>query len=254
MIIDMATKYSPKKLFLQHDVVAKYSSFDPRVRQLNLAEKSFIKHYEIYNKKVLVVGSGAGRVAANLLLFGNKVFAVESSIKLHQSALTTYPNNKFKNLVTHYGDANNLDFIKNNSFDVVFFPMNGLDYAQTLEERRNILIQMQQKLKPNGILAYSSHNLNACALSYKLKKHNPFKLFKKYEYSAEKVLGGGNIYKGSLNFTIELTLQSCKVVYSNYFCDSRNKIERFLSKNKTISKLIFPYFLLAFIKSDELLN
>ena len=172
-------------------MVDKYASFDTRVRQLNTPERSLIDYYQIYNKKILVIGSGAGRVPSNLLLFGNHVTTVESSLKLYQFAMAAYPKNKFKNLHQFYGDANNLDFLKKR-FYFVFFPMNGLDLAQTLDERGNILMQMYKKLNPNGILAYSSHNLTAYGLSYKLnQKRNLLNLFKTFEFSNEKTTGGG---------------------------------------------------------------
>ena len=187
----MAFKFESNDLYSSKEVVNKYVSFNTRVRQLNIPERLFIDHYQIYNKKVLIIGSGAGRVPTNLLLFGNHVTTVESSLKLYEFATETYPNSKFKNLHQYLGNGNDLDFLKE-KFDVVFFPMNGLDLAQTLDERVSILMQMSKKLRPNGILAYSSHNLTAYGLSYKLnQKRNILKLFKTFEFSHEKTTGGG---------------------------------------------------------------
>ena len=124
-----------KKLYMEELVVAKYAAKSTRVRQLNIPERNLIDNYSIIDKNVLIIGSGAGRVPSNLLLFGNTVTAVELSPELHQVALSTYPNDLFTNLTLINGDANNLDFLEDASFDCVFFPMNGIDLAPTIKDR-----------------------------------------------------------------------------------------------------------------------
>jgi 16S rRNA A1518/A1519 N6-dimethyltransferase RsmA/KsgA/DIM1 with predicted DNA glycosylase/AP lyase activity len=109
-----------EQLYRDEKVIEKYISKTTRVRQLNNPEKSLIDHYQLWNKDILVLGSGAGRVPSNLLLFGNKVTAIELSPELHQAALTDYPPELFGNLKLLNSDARNLDCVKDASFDCVF--------------------------------------------------------------------------------------------------------------------------------------
>ena len=108
------------KLYETDIVVGKYTSMKTRVRQLNNAEKEFVDKYNIVSKKILVLGSGGGRVPVNFLLFNNEVIGVERSKKLHQKANQLYPKEYFKRLELKQGNATDLREYNDNSFDLVF--------------------------------------------------------------------------------------------------------------------------------------
>lgn len=231
-------------------VVAKYAANTTRVRSLNNPEKYLIDRYDIKNKNVLVIGGGAGRVPANLLLYGNKVVSIDRSKKLTDIAKINFPQEKFIDLEFREGDASNLSSIPDASFDVVLFPMNSIDYIDTKEMRDKALIEAAAKLKSGGILAFSSHNKLGYFFSPKIRmKDRTFRSFSgDYKFMKESVVGGGNIFKGNPDFIIRDTEKLTGTRYLGFLVDSRNKIERFLSRNFFISKLFFPYILYVFKK------
>ena len=181
-------------MYANKAVIDKYASFNSRVRQLNIPERNFIDEFNLNNKRVLILGSGAGRVPANLILFGNEVHAVEKSNRLYKTSLKLYPPKQFKKLTFYQGDAKKLDFIPDGSFDLVFFPMNGIDLAESINDRERILIEMSKKCRENGLLAFTSHVSTAYIFSPKVRiKEQRFNFFSDFRYSQEPVVGGGGI-------------------------------------------------------------
>src|SRR3989338_1606777 len=129
---------SNQELYEQKEVVEKYAANTTRLRVLNESEKFLIDKFDVKNKRVLILGSGAGRVPANLLLFGNTVVGVELSESLYQASLKNFPKEKFVDLDLRLGDARDLKNIPDESFDLVWFPQNGLDYVPNYEERKKV--------------------------------------------------------------------------------------------------------------------
>lgn len=239
-----------KNLYETDEVVAKYAANTTRVRSLNNPEKYLIDRYDIKNKNVLVIGGGAGRVPANLLLYGNSVLSIDRSTKLTEAAKNNFPNAKFADLEFREGDASNLSGISDVSFDVVLFPMNSIDYIDLKEMRDKALTEAVKKLKPGGILAFSSHNKLGYFFSPKIRmKDRTLRSFVgDYRFTRESVVGGGNIFKGNPDFIISDTEKLTATKYLGFLADSRNKFERFLSRNLFTSKFYFPYLLYVFKK------
>lgn len=243
-------EFDNKKLYESDEVVAKYASNSTRLRSLNNAEKNFIDRFGVKDKKVLVIGSGAGRVPSNLLLYGNIVVGVDRSKKLVEFARSTFPNEKFKDLTFVEADAENMDSIPDESFDVVYFAMNTIDYIDSIEGRQRALLEAKKKVKRGGILSFSSHNSKAYFFSPKVRlKDKRFKyLSSEYVFAKESVVGGGKIFKGSPDYIIEEVLKLEGLKYRGFVCDSRNKIERFIARKMLLSKFYFPYIVYVFVK------
>lgn len=237
-------------LYESDEVVAKYAANTTRVRSLNNPEKYLIDRYDIKNKNVLVVGGGAGRVPANLLLYGNKVLSIDRSKKLTEAAKNNFPNSKFVDLEFHEGDASNLSSIPDASFDVVLFPMNSIDYIDSKEMRDKALREAVAKLKHGGLLAFSSHNKLGYFFSPKIRMNDRTlaSFSGDYKFMQESVVGGGNIFKGNPDFIIRDTEKLTSTKYLGFLVDSRNKFERLLSRHLSTSKFYFPYILYIFRK------
>lgn len=241
-----------QELYESEEVVKKYVANTTRLRVLNDSEKILIDRFDIKNKRVLVLGSGAGRVPANLLLFGNTVVGVELSLALHKAALQNFPKEKFSDLDLRQGDARNLSDIPDESFDIVWFPQNGLDYVPTYEERNLVLQEMKKKIKIGGLVIFSSHNKRAYIYSPKVSwKNKYFKNFSAgYYYAPENVVGGGNIFKGDPGFLVAEVEKNIGLQYIGYAVDARNKLDRFLMRKFKIAKYIFPYIQYVFKKCN----
>lgn len=239
-----------EELYQSQEVVEKYAANTTRLRVLNDSEKFVIDKFDVKNKKVLILGSGAGRVPANLLIFGNSVVGIELSEPLYQASLKNFSKERFPDLDLRHGDARNLADIENNSFDVVWFPQNGLDYVPSYNERIEVLKEMQKKVKPGGLVIFSSHNKRAYVYSPKVSfKNKHFKDFRAgYYYAPENVVGGGNIFKGDPDFVIQETEKNTNLKFVGFACDARNKFDRFLMKKLKIARYIFPYIQYIFKK------
>lgn len=240
-----------KNLYESDEVVTKYVANTTRARSLNNADRALIDRFNIKNKKVLVLGCGAGRVPVNLLLFGNEVVGVDRSERLLQYAKETFPKTKFRDLDFLLADMCDLSSIHDEIFDVIIFPMNSIDYIDTIEMREKAINEAYRKLKHNGIFAMSSHNKLAYLFSPKLpmKSKSLKYLFNTFLFDKEKVIGGGLIFKGNPEFIINEVEKSSPLTFLGFTVDSRNKIERFLARNINTAKYIFPYIFYVFKKA-----
>ncbi len=239
-----------KQLYESDEVVGKYAANTTRVRSLNNPEKELIDRFDVKNKTVLVLGSGAGRVPVNLLIYGNIVKGIDRSEKLNEIANQNFPNSKFTDLSFELGDATDLKNIPDESYDVVLFPMNSIDYIDSTQMREKAIVEAGKKVKKGGILAFSSHNKLAYIFSPKVPfKNRQFKnIFKPSHFIRENVLGGGYIFKGNPNFVINEALGLADLSFIGFICDSRNKLDKILAKRLSIAQFFFPYILYVFRK------
>lgn len=136
-----------------------YDTFSSKL-SLQEYDRVFLKSYEAdainkYFKKefdILDLGCGAGRTTAVFQQKGFKVIGVDISQELIGLAKKRHPQIDFR-----IGDASNLNFSAD-TFDVVFFSFNGLDYIYPAEKRFQTIKEIRRVLKNNGLFIYSSHN------------------------------------------------------------------------------------------------
>lgn len=246
----MLKEKNNKELYESKEVVDKYTANTTRSRSLNNADKFLIDRFNVKNKKVLVLGCGAGRVPINLLLFGNQVVGVDRSEALLDFARKTFSKDKFSDLDFILADMCDLSVIPDESFDVVFFPMNSIDYIDDILIREKAIKEASIKIKKGGILALSSHSKLAYIFSHKLPlKNKSLRYFlKDYIFDKEKVIGGGKIFKGNSNFILKQVSKLGNLAFIGFTVDARNKLERFLSRRLKIAQFIFPYVVYVFRK------
>lgn len=114
-------------------------------------EEYIIKKY-FKGKRLLVLGCGAGRTLIPLHQMGYQVTGIDITPKMIQAArqkIRTLP------VKVYQMDACDLKFPQN-SFDIVFFPLNSIgciypDIYQSILEARRVM-------KPNGVFVFSTHN------------------------------------------------------------------------------------------------
>jgi SAM-dependent methyltransferase len=242
-----------RTLYESDEVVEKYTALTTRVRQFNNAERDFVDRFNVAGKKILVLGSGGGRVPANLLLFDNEVTGVELSQKLNQAANRTYPNEKFKSLTLLEGDATQLGNFKDNFYDVVFFPQNGIDLITPISQREKAMIEMTKKVKPGGLLAFPSHNSLAYGTYFWKYKGliNRKLLFVDYSIEEEQVVGGGCLFKGKPSYVIDRTEALTGCCFAGFTCDARNRVSRKLARSLFSAQFAFEYILYVFQKPEQ---
>ena len=77
------------------------------------------------------------------------------------------------------GDARNLSQFADNSFDLILFSFNGIDYISH-EDRLKVLQEINRVGKSGGYFFFSSHNLQAIEKSFNWQSNlslNPFKTY-----------------------------------------------------------------------------
>ncbi len=129
--------------------------------------EDFIKNKLAQNKdlsKMLDIGVGGGRTTRH---FG-KMFSEYVGID-YSNAMVDLCNNEFKsysNFSFEFKDVRSYNF-ENQSFDFVLFSYNGIDYMNDVD-RMKTLKNIKNALTPEGIFAFSSHNLNSIKALYQL--------------------------------------------------------------------------------------
>lgn len=119
-------------------------------------EQVILTEYEqfIRDQAVLDIGCGAGRTAPGLSSFTQNYIGIDYAKPMVDACQQKYPNLRFL-----HADATNMPMFEDNSFNFVLFSFNGLD-SISHEHRIQALREIYRILKPMGVFAFSSHNLD----------------------------------------------------------------------------------------------
>jgi SAM-dependent methyltransferase len=122
---------------------------------LSPAEAACLAKYRprIANRDVLDVGVGAGRTARHLAPLARRYEAVDYS-----PVMVAYASRAYPGLSVRRADFRDLSIFADDSFDFLFATDNVID-ALSHEDRLRALRESARVLRPEGILAFSSHNL-----------------------------------------------------------------------------------------------
>ncbi len=139
-----------------HRVYEKHSYRD-EARNLTAAEEAIFSRYanSIDGKAVLDLGVGAGRTTAFLLPRAGSYIGLDYSSRAVAACRARFPEADIQ-----YGDARDLSRFRDGRFDFVLFACNGID-AVAHDDRLQILRETRRVLTRNGLLAFSSHDLDA---------------------------------------------------------------------------------------------
>ena len=107
--------------------------------------------------RVLDLGVGNGRTTVALAELGYDVVGIEFCNELLSHGRALHPTVDLRQ-----GDARALDF-QSESFDVVMFSWNGIDYMHPFEERAKVIREMTRCVKRGGLVFLSSHNVGGMA-------------------------------------------------------------------------------------------
>jgi len=152
----------------------------------NIAEKYF-------KGKILDLGCGCGRTTIEL--FNKKFDVIGLDISKN---MINFAKNKYPAISFEVGDACDLKF-PDESFDIVFFSYNGIDYIFPESKRIVALKEINRVLKNGGYFVFSSHNPGAIFTKFRPKfiLRNLFRgsLFSRYKYEKQN-FGGFYTYYG----------------------------------------------------------
>jgi ubiquinone/menaquinone biosynthesis C-methylase UbiE len=120
------------------------------------AEKKVLEQWKdaFNNAQLLDIGIGGGRTTAWLSRICKNYTGIDYSEKF--AALC---KKKFPGLDIRHLDARDLGNFADQSFNVVNFSYNGIDYVNA-DDREKILREIYRVLKPDGMFFFSTHNLN----------------------------------------------------------------------------------------------
>jgi ubiquinone/menaquinone biosynthesis C-methylase UbiE len=150
------------------EVVASYA----RHGDLQAGEETLFSRFqgEIRGRAVLELGVGTGRLTGPLAGLAGSYTGVDYAEGMLAACRARHPH-----LDLRQGDARDLGAFADGSFDFVLFGFNGIDDLAP-EGRLRVLAEVFRVLRPGGLFAFSSHNLDA-------KRRSPLSL-RGFELSA----------------------------------------------------------------------
>ena len=173
--------------------------------ELNLRFDGEVAHLElcrdlIEGGRVLDIGIGAGRTTGMLLPKAKEYIGIDYSQDFVNRAKVNYPEADIR-----LGDARDLSAFEDESFDVVFFSFNGIDYID-LDGRMNCLKEVNRILKKEGRFIFSTHNRS-------LKTFNQFTSTLRHEKGFVKFK---SFIKSLKNYPTHLKMKQSEEVYDSY--------------------------------------
>jgi SAM-dependent methyltransferase len=134
-------------------------------KTLSPAEAACVEKYDawIRGRDVLDVGVGAGRTTHHLAPMARRYEALDYS-----PVMVDYVKRHFPGISVRQADFSDLSAFDAGSFDFVFATDNVID-ALSHEHRLRAVSEVARVLRPGGVFAFTSHNLN-----YKRARSNPW--------------------------------------------------------------------------------
>ena len=141
-----------RKTYEDPQIVSSYG----RHRQLQAPEQTLLDELgpDLNRMDMLDLGVGAGRTAWHFAPRVSSYLGLDYARAMVERCQRDLPAYRFI-----VGDASDLGFAADNSYDFVLFSYNGIDHLE-LPDRERALAEMKRVLRPGGIMAFSSHNAN----------------------------------------------------------------------------------------------
>ena len=134
--------------------------------------------------RVLDLGVGAGRTTPFLAARASRYVGLDFAPRMIEACRKRFPELDFV-----VGDAADLSAFADESFDVVVFSFNGIDYLPSDEARARCLRECRRVLAADGLLILSAHNARGILMRPQLKGVPVWKKMWRVVYSAVHSVG-----------------------------------------------------------------
>ncbi len=160
----------PNQITYSDTKIVNYYSY---LSQLQPAETTILEKLkpQLSEMTMLDLGVGGGRTTAYFAPLVKKYLGIDYASEMVAACQAKYPQFEFQTV-----DARDLSQFSDNSFDLVLFSFNGIDYVEHCD-RLTILQEIAKIAKPGAYFCFSTHNLTAISPQFKLRYHlslNPF--------------------------------------------------------------------------------
>ena len=138
--------------FEKQSSVAQYA----KGTELQVAEQAILDRVRrmLPDMDMLDLGVGTGRTTPHFAPLARSYLGVDYSEPMIRYCREQMPQYRFR-----VGDARSLGFASPDSYDLIFFSYNGIDYMDA-GARRQTLLSIERILRPGGLFIFSSHNAN----------------------------------------------------------------------------------------------
>ena len=130
---------------------------------------------------ILDVGVGGGRTVGFLRSVSADYVAID-----YVDELVSATRNRHPGIRVEHMDARDLSAFADGAFALVVFSRNGID-GLTHVDRRRALGEIHRVLRPGGLLAYSTHNLDYRSPARLRSRIDPRQLVKRPGYAARRI-------------------------------------------------------------------
>jgi SAM-dependent methyltransferase len=146
-----------RSMYVKPRVVRSYARFT----ELFPAERQIIEqHSEQFRGDVLDIAIGAGRTTNVLLPLASRYLGID-----YAEAMVDAAKDKFANADVRCLDMRQVsNEFSTHRFDAILISFNGIDYI-TWEDRTTLLRSLRALLRPGGILAFSTHDLEVAEIA-----------------------------------------------------------------------------------------
>jgi ubiquinone/menaquinone biosynthesis C-methylase UbiE len=141
---------------------------------LTAAEESIFGRFVRPGMDILDIGVGAGRTTPVLRALANRYVGVDVAPAMVTAAREQHPGVDFR-----VGDASDLSDFADESFDLLVFSFNGIDYLHPIKDRNRCLGECRRVLRPSGVFILSSHNARMMLPVLDLRDIGPLRRFRR---------------------------------------------------------------------------
>lgn len=131
-------------------------------KDLQVPERALLQQLrpDLLSIDLLDIGVGAGRTSRFFAPLVKSYLGVDYSNAMIERCRADLPAFNFA-----LGDARHLDFVGDETYDMVLFSFNGIDNLGA-SDRKAALGEMRRVLRPGGLMVFSSHNSNYLPMIY----------------------------------------------------------------------------------------